>query len=101
MKYNIRRKSDLAMELTEDRNRKSKRYNKWMSEFISIVDEKDMPTLKIFVKNNIPINGFLYFLMSMISYTRSVYSDNVFNEVLEIIRSANPNLEVKISDYSQ
>jgi len=98
MPYNLRKKSIKSIDLTDDRDAKSVNLDKWRANFISILEEENLRALEIFIKNNKPFSGFDYFLMSMLPVVSSIYGDEMYVSVLEIVRNSNSNLRAKISE---
>lgn len=98
MKYNLNKKSKHISDLIDDRFLKSKKFNSWFQDFISIIEEDNFEALKIFVKNNGIFLGFDYFLLSALAYVNSVYDYSIYEKVLKIVKELNKNVERKINE---
>lgn len=98
MKYNLRKHSVHTLRLTDDRGQKALSYENWRKAFVSGVEAGDMNSLSAFVKQNKEQPGFDYFLMSMIPFVQSVYDDEAYESVIDLIKNSSPNVRERINE---
>ena len=101
MKYNLKKKSNVTVDLTDDKQKKSLKQDKWFSEFVAILENQDFGSLKMFIKSNIPLSGFDSFLIYMLAYTASVYGEDSYNKLFSIISEVSPNMKQRMRKYEE
>jgi len=98
MKYNFKKNSKNNMDLTDDKSKKAVTFDEWRNRIIGLLEAGNLDLLQSVIKENIMFREYQSFLISILGVIQSIYGNELYLRVLDIIKNSNPNLKEKINE---